>query len=553
DRQVIHHQDIEARYIRTVQRVNNENALQDIGKIELIFHPDYEQMIVNSLAIYRNGQVINVLDNQSFEILRQEKELENQIYLGTKTALLVIQDLRVGDYLDLQFTRYGANPIFDGHLFEQFQMNWSMPIKYLNLSIKTAKDKLIKIKTSDQNLKYKKSTEKNTSRYHWYLEDIAAVDIQGQTPYWFMPYQMVEVSDFADWSAVVAWAQSVFTVEKSTTKELDQLVEAWSKLPTQTEQVSAALDFVQNQIRYFGIEIGVNSHKPRLVKDTFSTKFGDCKDKTILLQTILQRLNIPSTPALVSTSYHEGINNMLPSPGVFDHVILKVPLNNKNYWLDSTISNQGGDINTIGEVPYGAALPIEHTVSALEPIKFNHPHIEKKHVIEQFDFSDNNQTKLSTQTTYYGFEATRIRHRLINQTHNDLQKQFESYVNKLYGRAELSQDVTFKDNLDSNLFSHHELYNISNMWEQKGQYIYSDIIIWGLLNYLDIPSRVIRNTPLALPYPLNLNHEVKLIGTGPDFQTDEKDLIINSDYLNFERKVIKTQGDLQISFQLATR
>ncbi|KAA3638242.1 MAG: hypothetical protein DWP95_13075, partial [Proteobacteria bacterium] len=53
DRQVIHHQDIEARYIRTVQRVNNENALQDIGKIELIFHPDYEQMIVNSLAIYR--------------------------------------------------------------------------------------------------------------------------------------------------------------------------------------------------------------------------------------------------------------------------------------------------------------------------------------------------------------------------------------------------------------------------------------------------------------------------------------------------------------------
>ena len=49
-----------------------------------------------------------------------------------------------------------------------------------------------------------------------------------------------------------------------------------------------AVNFVQNEIRYMGIETGKYSHKANSPEKVFKQRYGDCKDKSLLLASILK-------------------------------------------------------------------------------------------------------------------------------------------------------------------------------------------------------------------------------------------------------------------------
>ena len=120
----------------------------------------------------------------------------------------------------------------------------------------------------------------------------------------------------------------------------------WEKTYQSPEdRMAAALAFVQDEIRYMGIEVGPNSHEPNDPSLVFERRFGDCKDKAYLFCTILQAMNINACEALVHTENMGVIADWLPSPYDFDHVVAHVRLNGKTYWLDPTEVHQGGSID----------------------------------------------------------------------------------------------------------------------------------------------------------------------------------------------------------------
>src|SRR5207245_3226925 len=79
------------------------------------------------------------------------------------------------------------------------------------------------------------------------------------------------------------------------------------------QRVLQALRFVQDEIRYMGVEIGVNSHMPYSPATVVKRRYGDCKDKTLLLITMLRALGISARPALVSTTYRSHVTDYQPT------------------------------------------------------------------------------------------------------------------------------------------------------------------------------------------------------------------------------------------------
>ncbi|WP_154222367.1 DUF3857 domain-containing protein [Marinicella rhabdoformis] len=552
DRQIFSHQGDDATYVRYINGVNNENGLKDIGKIELDFQPEYEKLKIHAVVIHRDNKQIDVLKDHEFEIIRQERELQNQLYSGTKTALLVIKDLRVGDFLELAYTRTGKNPIFSDHFFGQYQMSWSIPIKHNYLRVNVEPSRNLQIKNHRHDYTYKTSTENGIKSYVWEQNNVPAEDIQDQTPLWYLPYGMIELSEFSSWKGVSEWASQVFKVDPEFNSELTDLVHTWSKLPTKMEQASAATQFVQNQIRYFGIEIGINSHQPRTPLDTFESKFGDCKDKTILLHSILNKLNIASVPVLVSTERQEGLLKLLPSPGVFNHVILKINHQGTTYWVDPTINNQGSLLTHIGEANYGVGLATA-TGAELETMDFVHPETEQKQIKETFTVVDKDITTLSVNSEHQGFNAEDMRRVLNDISHAELKKNFESFVSKLYGFAKIHNDLNFQDNQELNLITQNENYDIKDMWQESGKHVFADFVAWAISNIIDTPTRVIRDTPLALAYPVNIKHEINIRANTAVPKVEVKDLEVTSKYLHFKRSIFRNKGNIQISFELKTR
>ena len=104
---------------------------------------------------------------------------------------------------------------------------------------------------------------------------------------------------------------------------------------TRDEKAAAILDYLNHEVRYTGVEFGENSIVPHSPMETLKQKYGDCKDKSSLLVTMLRAAGIPAYVALLDAGFGEDLSPALPGMGMFDHAIVYVP-GSPDLWIDTT-------------------------------------------------------------------------------------------------------------------------------------------------------------------------------------------------------------------------
>ena len=67
------------------------------------------------------------------------------------------------------------------------------------------------------------------------------------------------------------------------------------------DKTQAVAEFVQKEIRYFVIEMGIGGWQPHPAADIFRNRYGDCKDKATLLSAMLSTVGVHSALLMVDT------------------------------------------------------------------------------------------------------------------------------------------------------------------------------------------------------------------------------------------------------------
>ncbi len=105
-----------------------------------------------------------------------------------------------------------------------------------------------------------------------------------------------------DWQGIGVWYQRLAAdrnkPDAAITAKAQELVQGKTNFRDRVEAIS---NFVQGNIRYVAIEIGVGGFQPHAAADTFRVRYGDCKDKATLLSAMLAAVGIRSTWVLVDT------------------------------------------------------------------------------------------------------------------------------------------------------------------------------------------------------------------------------------------------------------
>ena len=105
---------------------------------------------------------------------------------------------------------------------------------------------------------------------------------------------------------------------------------------SQLETIDRLLARMSDEVRYTGIELGEGGLIPRKPAETLKRRFGDCKDKAVLLTALLRALDIPAYVALLNAGDDEAdVEPSLPGLGLFDHAIVAVP-GSPAIWIDPT-------------------------------------------------------------------------------------------------------------------------------------------------------------------------------------------------------------------------
>jgi len=135
----------------------------------------------------------------------------------------------------------------------------------------------------------------------------------------------VLMSTFPDYATLAAAYQSRAAPRAQPDDDIRELaLKVTQGTNSDRERVARIREWVNRNIRYLSVHIGVEGWIPHPASQVLKTRYGDCKDQTGFMQAMLSVVGIESTQALINTGSSYYLPR-LPQAGAFDHVIVYIP------------------------------------------------------------------------------------------------------------------------------------------------------------------------------------------------------------------------------------
>jgi len=496
-------------FFHYVTAITSTEGLEQGSQLALDFDPSYETLTVHQVGVWRDGRWLDRLEPEELRLFQREPDLGRFLYSGRKTAYFILPDIRVGDVLDYSFSLSGYNPVMNGLFSERVSLQWSEPVARQQLRILLGTGRQLNSAFTPTDARWQVQDQAGWQEWRWQQTPVPAVEEEDQLPGGYTPYAEVALSEFASWQAVVAWALPLYEQAAAPGPEIQELsARLGDGLQSEEEKVMAALRFVQHEIRYLGMEDGIGSHRPRRAADTLYhrprraadtlyRRYGDCKDKAVLLLALLRAQGLDAKAALVSLDEGATLPAQLPSPYAFDHVIVLLQLAGQRYWLDGTDLNQGRALASLAMPYYRHALVLSGEQSGLTSMdgEYRLPQVS----LQQVSRFAQDTTALTIDTRYSGALAESQRGKWQRTTPQKLARRFADYYRRQFpGLSSLALPQLQDDDRLNQLRvqEHYEVPEGFARVKQDGLEIYGDL----LDEYLERVSPE-RRQPLALGAP----------------------------------------------------
>jgi len=507
------HPQREERFLRVIRLMKTEAGVQDSGSLAFAFDPSCQELIFHRVQIHRGGKSLDKLDMSKVRLIQPEPHLDGHVLTGRDTALLFVEDLRVGDVLEYAYTTRGINPLLRGRYSARILVQGIEPVDRQRIRIVWSSAKPLQMRAHLTGVPAEKGPWPGGAEYVWDFSSQAAIPIEDALPAGYEPLPYLEFSDFDDWSQVVEWALPLYAQETAALpSELSGLIGQWrAGASTPEEGARRALQFVQDDLRYTALALGPDSYRPAPPLETFQRRFGDCKAKASLLCVMLRSMGIKAHPVLVDSSGGETLARRLPSPFAFDHVIVKAILEDVTVWVDPTCSHQGGVMWNRCLPPLGKGLVIEPGVTGLENIPLPRGTDAVQRMSSTFTIRDySSLVDLTVKTTHNGFRADAVREQRARSDPEDTQKRYLNFYARYYPGIESRLPLEISDDRKNNVLIVTEHYRIRNLWKlgDSGRRWEATFYADSLQDVLTSPSTRLRQMPLRLAFPVRREQEI---------------------------------------------
>jgi tetratricopeptide (TPR) repeat protein len=350
-------------------RIHVQNALgvQKAGQLIFDYNGANERVEIRSVRVIKpDGSVVTTANGpESVQDLSAPIAREAPMYTDARQKHVTVAGLSVGDYLEYDVVTTTTKPLIPN----QFWQTWNFIADAICLDeqvdLNVPRQRSVKVKAS-QGVTQSMREEGDRRIYHWSTSTLKyetqadllkrfkfniTTLLEGVRPE--APRQIV-FSTFGTWGEIASWYAQLEGERRNVTPEIRAQAEAITKGESSPAAKAEALyRWVAGNIRYVSLSFGLGRYQPHSAAEVLSNRYGDCKDKSTLLEALLEAEGLQADPVLVNSA--RDIDPDVPTPLAFDHVITLLSLDGKKVWLDSTI----------GAGPFGYLLPQLRGKSAL--------------------------------------------------------------------------------------------------------------------------------------------------------------------------------------------
>jgi transglutaminase-like putative cysteine protease len=349
------------RTYRQVVQILTAEAVAQWGELTRSYDAARQRLTFNWI------KVLDLDANVLIEGARHEQEegaLPAQfapVYTDVQTRRLSLGGLRPGTILDYSYTLEETDLVMPLDFVMGWQITTGALTRRSRLLVELPVDLAIRLREDNVGLRHGDDTVGDRRILSWIVREIPPVELEPFAAWPNTVIQWVNLTGPVSWADVGRRAHTLLDgrAQMSSTVR-DAAAPVLSESRTLRDSVLALYRWVAQDFRYVSLAIGLGSHQPRAPADVLATGFGDCKDKTTLLVTLLRDLGVRAHPMLVSM---EGsVDPTMPSITAFDHMIAAVWLDGAVHYVDptSTIVPFGGPLRyldgELGLVLDGSAL-----------------------------------------------------------------------------------------------------------------------------------------------------------------------------------------------------
>lgn len=496
-------------YQRTVERLETMQAVQQSSQWCLTFDPATQRVLVHGLRVCRQDAEVEHAQSGRFRLLQREENLERLVLDGSVTLMVLLDDVRVGDVLDISYTIQTAPRLFR----DQFSLFASVPeqmnLREYHLSIRFPTGTAMQWQSSSAGFAPQAREWAEETEWFWTMENVVPSALEPDVPSRLLPTHWLQVTDGQTWSGIAAELAAAWQ-EDANDAEIFRTVDViTSATGDPIERAERAIALVQDEIRYLSVNIELGGHTPSPPGIVLRRRFGDCKDKSFLLAHLLKRFGIAARPVLVSTILQRTVERLLPTPAAFDHCIVEYELGGVRRWVDVTVPLQGGGALGRQLPDYETGLPVGPDTAGLEPAPKASQRDDKYILRETYRPDTSGGTSvLEVIVTTSGRCADGFRASFANEGPDEVAKDREEIYRRSYPGLKRIGTIQWRDDRPANEFVMGDSFEIPNMlspWSEPS-HVALECRAHLIESVLAMPAVAGRKSPLKFSIPRRVEH-----------------------------------------------
>jgi tetratricopeptide (TPR) repeat protein len=328
------------RTLSITEHILSDAGVRDAGILSIPFAALTQTVTFDSVRVRKpSGEVIETPAEDAQEVPAPVTQVA-PMYSDLRTKQLPVKSLSVGDTLEYRVSMKDTNADAPGVFWFAMDFTSGVPVKEETLELRVPRELSVLVKSKkvqpavsdDGGERVYRWTHETASEYPKKEEKDKAAPV---TLVQEMYEPDVAMSSFHNWAEVGAWYRGLMkgrpVPDAAIQAKADELTDG---LTTDDAKIDALYHYVATQYRYIAVSFGIGRLQPHTASDVFHNQYGDCKDKHTLLEAMLAAEKIEAEPVLIGSGVR--VNEALPMPSQFDHMITLVKLKDHDVWLDAT-------------------------------------------------------------------------------------------------------------------------------------------------------------------------------------------------------------------------
>ncbi|MCM8782718.1 MAG: DUF3857 domain-containing protein, partial [Candidatus Omnitrophica bacterium] len=322
-------------------KILDERGKEDFSEVIIGYDSTYEKPHLEFARTIKEDRTSVPVGKK--HIRDVSRYLNFPLYSNARALIVSMPEVSPGCIIEYKI-KISKNQLIDKkHFSFSYFLQEAEPIVEANFSVVLPSIMTLNIKTLNE--KYNQFgaelsptilKEENKIKYLWRFQDIPQIISESFMPSNVEVNPTIILSTLSKWQQVYDWWWRLSKDKLKATKPIKEAVYKLTKDAKNPEEKARSLyNFCTRYIRYVAVAYGQAGYEPHTAEEIFLNKYGDCKDQSILLVTMLREAGLKAYPVLIGSRDYFNLSPDYPSV-LFNHCIVLVELEGKTIFLDPT-------------------------------------------------------------------------------------------------------------------------------------------------------------------------------------------------------------------------